>query len=156
MITNDKEKIVLFKLNGLQYALYLSEVERIVHAVDVTPLPQAPDVVIGVINYQGKIIPVIDMRLRFQLPSREIDLDNQFIIAQTSKRLIVLVVDSVTGVHELEQHQISSAPDTLPFTNYLSGIAKIETDIILINDLEKFLSLDEEKILNEALSGRVK
>jgi len=147
------QKIVLFSLDEPRYALYLSAVERVVRAVEITPLPKAPNIVLGIINFQGKIIPVIDIRQRFHLRRREINLEDQFIIARTSKRLVVLVVDSVTGVYELEHHQVVDAEVAFPYTDYLSGVAKIETNIVLINDLEKFLSLDEEKILDQALSG---
>jgi len=99
------QKIVLFSLDEPRYALYLSAVERVVRAVEITPLPKAPNIVLGIINFQGKIIPVIDIRQRFHLRRREINLEDQFIIARTSKRLVVLVVDSVTGVYELEHHQ---------------------------------------------------
>jgi purine-binding chemotaxis protein CheW len=148
----DNQKIVLFSLDEPRYALYLPAVERVVQAVEITPLPKAPDIVLGVINFQGEIIPVIDIRKRFLLPSREITLEDQFIIARTSKRLVVLVVDSVAGVYELEHHQVVDAEEAFPYTDYLSGVAKIETNIVLINDLEKFFSLDEQKILDQALS----
>ena len=147
------QKIVLFSLDKPRFSLYLSAVERVVRAVEITPLPKAPKIVLGVINFHGEIIPVIDIRKRFNLFSRELKLEDRFIIARTSKRLVVLVVDSVEGVYELEHHQVVDAEKAFPFTDYISGVAKIETNIVLINDLEKFLSLDEEKILDKALSG---
>ena len=147
------QQIVLFSLDEPRYALYLSAVERVVRAVEIIPLPKTPDIVLGVINFQGEIIPVIDIRKRFHLASREIALEDQFIIARTSKRFVVIVVDSVDGVYDLEQYQITDAEETFPYTDYLSGIANIETNIVLINDLEKFLSLNEQNVLNEALSG---
>src|ERR1035437_3057097 len=149
----DKQKIVLFCLEEPRYALYLSVVERVVRAVEITPLPKAPEIVLGVINFHGEIIPVIDIRRLFRLPPREINIEDRFIIARTSKRFVVLVVDTVDGVYDLEQYQIADAQEKFPFTDYLSGIAKIENNIILINDLEKFLSLDEQSMLSEALSG---
>lgn len=151
---SDKQKIVLFMLDELHYALYLSVVERVVHAVEIIPLPKAPDIVTGVINFHGKILPVINIRKRFQLPASEMELENQFIIANTTNRFVVLVVDSVIGVHEFEMNQIIDLQKSLPYTEYISGITKIETDIVLISDLEKFLSLDEEKKLNGLLSGK--
>lgn len=151
--SDHNKKIVLFSLDEPRYALYLSVVERVVRAVEITPLPKAPDIVLGVINFQGEIIPVVDIRKRFRLSSREIDIEDQFIIARTSKRFIVLAVDSVAGVFELEDQQVIDAEVTFPYTDYLSGVAKIENNIILINDLEKFLSLDEEILLDEALTG---
>jgi purine-binding chemotaxis protein CheW len=148
----DKQKIVLFSLEEPRYALYLSEVVKVERAVEITPLPKAPQVVSGVINFHGEIIPVIDIRKLFRLPQRDIYLEDQFIIARTSQRLVVLVVDSVNGVFDLEHHQVIDAEESFPFTEYLSGIATIEHGIVLITDLEKFLSLDEERVLNVALT----
>ena len=151
-LNNDCNKqIVLFSLDEPRYAIYLSAVQRVVQAVEITPLPKAPDIVLGVINFQGEIIPVVDIRKRFKLPAREINIEDQFIIAQTSKRGVVLAVDSVSGVFELENDKVIDAETVFPYTDYISGVAKIERNIILINDLEKFLSLDEEIILDKAL-----
>lgn len=152
-MNNDNNKIVLFSLDEPRYALHVSEVVRVVRAVDITPLPNAPGIVSGVINFHGEIIPVVDIRKLFRLPPREMRLEDQFIIARTSKRLVVLVVDSVNDVHQLDHHQIVNAGEVFPFTKYLSGITSKDHDIILINDLEKFLSLDEERILEKALEG---
>ena len=148
----DKQKIVLFSLEEPRYALYLSEVVKVERAVEVTPLPSAPQLVSGVIDFHGEIIPVIDIRKLFRLPQRDMRLEDQFIIARTSQRLVVLVVDSVNGVYDLEPHQAMDAGESVPFTRYLSGIATVDHDIVLITDLEKFLSLDEERALNLALT----
>ena len=148
----DKQKIVLFSLEEPRYALYLSEVVKVERAVEITPLPRAPQVVSGVISFHGEIIPIIDIRKLFRLPQRDIHLEDQFIIARTSRRLVVLAVDSVNGVYDLEQHQVLDAEESFPFTEYLSGIATIEHSIVLITDLEKFLSLDEERVLDVALT----
>ncbi len=146
---SDIDKIVLFNLDDLKYAFQLSAVERVVSSVEITPLPKAPDIVLGIVNYQGLIIPVIDIRKRFRLPTKELSLETQFIIAKTSKRLIVIVVDSVSGVYELGKSQIVDSAEAFPYTVYLSGISKIDSNIVLITDLEKFLTNEEEKILAE-------
>ena len=146
---SDIDKIVLFNLDDLKYAFQLSAVERVVSSVEITPLPKAPDIVLGIVNYQGLIIPVIDIRKRFRLPTKELSLETQFIIAKTSKRLIVIVVDSVSGVYELGKSQIVDSAEAFPYTVYLSGISKIDSNIVLITHLEKFLTNEEEKILAE-------
>src|SRR3712207_6774571 len=97
---NNSRRYVVFTLDEHGYALPLSFVERIVRAVEVTPLPKAPEIVLGVINVQGRVIPVVNIRKRFRLPEREIELSDQFIIARTAKRTIALVVDAVGGVAE--------------------------------------------------------
>jgi purine-binding chemotaxis protein CheW len=146
------ERIVMFTLDEPRYALYLSAVERIVRAVEITPLPKAPDIVLGVINVQGRVLPVLDIRKRFRLPAREMKPDDRFIIARTARRQVALVVDSVAGVHELTDTEIVRAKEALPFGQYLKGVAKLENNLVLIHDLDQFLSMDEEMALDATLS----
>ena len=142
----------MFALDEPRYALYLSSVERVVRAVEITPLPKAPEIVLGIINAQGRILPVLDIRKRFRLPAREMKPDDRFIIARTSRRQVALVVDSVVGVHELTEREMVSAKQALPFAQYLKGVAKVEDNLVLIHDLDQFLSLDEEQALDATLS----
>ena len=148
---DETSNIVLFSLGEPRYALPLSTVESVIHAVEITPLPKAPEIILGVINLRGTVIPVIDIRKRFNLPYSEISIENHFIIAKTIKRKVAIVVDSVVGVSEISPSKTSDAVETLPFAGYLAGVAIIEGNIILINDLEKFLSLDEENALDVAI-----
>ncbi|MHB8836964.1 MAG: chemotaxis protein CheW [Candidatus Methylomirabilia bacterium] len=145
--------LLLFTLDEPLYALPLAAVERVVRAVDVTPLPQAPEIVLGAINAQGRVIPVVDLRRRFRLPPRGMLLDDRFIIARTARRLVALAADDVTGVRECLPRELVSAAAALPFAGYLMGVAKLEDGIVLITDLDAFLSLDEELLLDKALAG---
>jgi purine-binding chemotaxis protein CheW len=147
-----RDRIVVFALDNPHYALYLSAVERIVRAVEITPLPKAPEIVLGVINVQGSVLPVLDIRKRFRLPARGMNLDDRFIIARTARRQVALVVDSVWGVHELAETEMVNAKEALPFAQYLKGVAKLEDNLVLIHDLDQFLSLDEERVLDTALA----
>ena len=144
--------IVTFSLDEPRYALPLSLVERVVRIVEITPLPKAPDIVMGVINMQGQVIPVINVRRRFLLPEREIRLEDQLIIARTPRRLVALVADSVSGVHKLEERELIIAGQELPYAGYIEGVVKLEQGLFLICDLDQFLSLEEEKSLDTALS----
>lgn len=145
-------KIVLFNLDESKFALSLNEVERVVPIVEITQLPKAPDIVIGIVNFHEEIIPVVNIRKRFNMPIREVELDDQLIIARTTKRLVALVVDSVTGVHELNNSQQADIKELFKYTEYIKGIAKVDDGIVLINDLESFLSLDEQQLIDTALS----
>ena len=144
--------ILLFILDELLCALLLSSVERVVRAVEVTPLPKAPEIVKGVINAQGRIIPVINIRNRFALPERDIRADDRFIIAKTPRRIVALATDSVIGVRAIADREVMDAEQALPFAGYLKGVAKTEEGLILIYDLDVFLSLDEENCLAECLA----
>ncbi len=146
-------KLVTFSLDDRKFALYVSAVQRIVQAVEVTSLPKAPEIVVGIINLQGTPIPVCDIRMRFRMPPREMRLADQMIIATTAKRTIALMVDSVDDVIEISGEKIIAAKQILPKLEYLEGVIKTEDGMVLIHDLEKFLSLPEEKALDEALEA---
>lgn len=148
-----QDNIVLFTLDESRYALYLADVARVVRAVEITPLPKAPEIVLGVINWQGKIIPVVDIRKRFRLPARETGPDDRFIIARTARRQVALAADSVAGIRELTGQERISAAQEIPFAEYVKCVAKIDGGLVLIYDLERFLSLEEEQKLDAALSG---
>jgi purine-binding chemotaxis protein CheW len=148
----NKNQIVVFVLDEQHYALLLSAVEQVVRAVEITLLPKAPAVVLGVINVHGQVVPVVDARKRFRLPERAMDLNDRFIIAHTSRWPIALVADSVVEIKELAEQEMMETEETLPFAAYLRGVAKVEGDLVLIYDLDEFFSLDEECGLDAALS----
>ena len=148
---NRLSRLVNFNLDDQKYALFLSAVIRIIRVVEITGLPKAPEIVLGVINMHGLIIPVFDICKRFRLPQREMQLDDQLIIASTSKRTVALLVDSVNDVIEIPEEKIIAGEKILPGLEYVEGVVKTEDGMILIHDLEQFLSLQEEKVLHEAL-----
>ncbi|MGD0755996.1 MAG: chemotaxis protein CheW [Bacteroidales bacterium] len=150
------DQIVVFTLDELIYALPLHTVIRVIHVMEIKHLPEAPEIISGIINVQGRIIPVVDIRKRFGLETKEIDLDDRFIIADTGKRQVAILVDTVTGTRDLEPWQQKQAKEVLPFAEHLKGVAKIDDELILIYNLEQFLSLDEEKKLTRALKTKNK
>jgi len=148
---NKLNQLVVLTLDEQRYALHLSAVERIVRVVEVTPLPKAPEIVLGVVNVQGQITPVINIRKRFRLPEREMNLSDQLIIAHTSRRTVALVADAVSGVIERSEQEVIAAEKVLPGIEYVEGVVKLEDGMILIHDLNKFLSLEEEQALDNAM-----
>ena len=146
-------KLVTFSLDDRKFALYVSAVQRIIRVVEVTALPKVPEIVVGIINMQGQVIPVFDIRMRFRLPPREVRLDDQMIIADTAKRTVALLVDSVGDVIEIPEEKIIAAEHILPELEYVEGVVKTEGGMVLIHDLERFLSLPEETALDEALEA---
>ncbi len=148
---NNKVQLVVFTLDNQRFALLLSTVERAIRIIEIVHLPKAPDIVMGVINLHGMIIPVVNIRNRFRLPQREINLNDQLIISNTKKRHLAILVNSVLGVFEFPEKKIVSADKILPDIEYVEGVAKLEEGIILIHDIDKFLSLEEEKAIDEAV-----
>jgi purine-binding chemotaxis protein CheW len=144
---------LVFTLDNARYALPLPIVERVIRAVELSPLPRAPQIVRGAIDAQGRILPVVDVRALFRLPAREMDVGDRMIIAHTPKRAVALIVDCVVGISEVPEEKVVSAESALPFAKGLQGVAKLEDGLVLIYDLDRFLSLDEERLLDAALTG---
>jgi purine-binding chemotaxis protein CheW len=144
-------QLVVFAMDEQRYALQLAAVERVVRMVEVTPLPQAPQIVLGVINAQGQIIPVVDIRRRFRLPARDIHLSDHLLIARTARRTVALALDAVTGIVEGSAQAVITAEEILPGLEYVEGVIKLEDGLILIHDLDTLLSLEEEQTLAATL-----
>ncbi len=146
-------QLVVFLLNGQRHALPLAAVDHVVAAVEVTPLPGAPAIVLGAIDVGGRILPVFDMRRRFRLPERPIGPADQFLIARPARQAVALAIDEVRGVIEDEQCaglDIDPA-GIVPGLEQFLGVVRLDDGLALIHDLEKFLSLDEARTLDEAM-----
>lgn len=146
-------QLLVFYLGEFRYALRLVVVERIFHAVEITPLPKAPEVVMGAVNVRGRIIPVVSIRKRFGLEERDLIPEDRLILAKTQRRPVGLVVDSVAGVFEYAEPSIIAAREILPSLKYVEGVARLADGMILIHDLDRFLSLEEGSALDEALKS---
>lgn len=149
----DSWPLLVFSLEGQNYALHLGVVEHAERSVEITPLPKAPDIVMGVVNVHGEMIPVMNIRKRFRLPERDLRLRDHLILARTRARTVGLVVDTVEEVEEQPQASVTAAQRIAPGLEYVEGVLRLDDGIVLIHDLEKFLSLEEERHLQMALKS---
>ena len=145
------DHLIVFALDRQHYALPLHAVDRVVRMVEITPLPKAPDIVLGVVNFQGRVIPVINMRRRFSLPEKKIALTDQLLVAHTSRRPVALVADAVHDVIADFAQRLIETENILPGVEYAEGVVKRGDGLILIHDLDRFLSLEEESSLDQAM-----
>jgi|ERR1700722_12799345 purine-binding chemotaxis protein CheW len=145
-------QLVAFTLNRQPYALRLASVRQVLRMVEVTPLPQAPGIVLGVVSLHGTVVPVFSVRRRVGLTDGEASLSDQLIVADTACRVVALVVDAVIGVVELSAEEITEAVKIVPGTEYVEGIARLEEGMLFIYNLDHFLSRHEESQLHSALA----
>jgi purine-binding chemotaxis protein CheW len=144
---------VTFSLDAGRYALPIESVSRIVPAAEITSLPLAPEVVAGAIDVGGRILPVFNLRRRLSLPERPLALHDQFVIAHTARREVVLLVDSALGLIEAAAHPAADARAIAPHLRHLRGVLSQPDGLVLIHDLENFLSDDEDELLESALKS---
>jgi purine-binding chemotaxis protein CheW len=141
--------LVVFELDADRFALLGSQVRSALRAVAIAALPGAPSIVEGVVSVHGEIVPVLDVRRRFGFPAKPLRPDQHFLVAQAGARVIALRVDRVASVVSVGSDAIDPTA-VVPGLEYLAGIARLPDGLLVIHDLERFLSLDEARQLDDA------
>lgn len=142
------DQVVVFELDGQRYALRLHEVERVIRAVAVTPVPETSSFILGLINLAGRLLPVVSLRCGLGLPDRPVRPDDQFVITRTSRLTLALVVDQVEALRPLLIGQAVTPADVLPGQGCrVQTLLKLDGDIILIYDVEQFFDRAEQERL---------
>jgi purine-binding chemotaxis protein CheW len=144
-------KLLVFVLDERKFSVDLPMVVRVVRMVEITPLPQGPDVVLGLINVQGQIIPVVSIRKRCGLPERAPCLKDRLIILRIPERMVALIVDEVIGVLHGADHEVVASQQLFPGIDAVDGVVKHNDDIVLIQDMEQFLLARDERELSKAM-----
>lgn len=138
--------LVTFKLLGEEFGMPILDVREIIRMVAITPVPHAPKFVEGVINLRGQILPVIDLRRRFNLDSTKTEEDTRIIVVEISNSLLGLIVDGVKEVLRIPGDSVSPPPQIVANgigAEYIKGIANYDNKMIILIDLKRVFSQDE-------------
>ena len=137
---------VTFRLGDEKYGINVMQVQEVLRITEIAPVPGAPSYVLGIINLRGNVVTVIDTRNRFGLMSKETDDSSRIVIIETEDHIIGILVDSVAEVVELRASEMETAPNVGndESSKYIQGVTSIENELLILVDLNKFLS-DEEK-----------
>jgi len=133
--------LVTFRLAKEEYGVAIANVQEIIRATDITPVPGAPEHVRGVINLRGKIIPVVDLRRRFALPEADHSDAQRIVVVELGPKRIGMLVDSVSQVIKVPAGVVEEMPEeaTGVDENYIKGIGKLDDRLIIILDLHRSL-----------------
>ena len=134
-------QLFILRLDDQRYALRLQDVERVVPMVEITALPEAPGGVLGLINAQGRVLSVIDLRGWLNLPTRQVDLEDILVIVRTAGGMVALAVDGVEGVSDWPERTSVSGEEIAPPPVHLEGVVKLADGLVLICDLDRLLSM---------------
>ncbi|HON57868.1 MAG TPA: chemotaxis protein CheW [bacterium] len=150
----DKEEVrniqvVTFNIGKEEYAIDIMLVIEIIKTTQVTKVPLSLDFVKGVVNLRGNIVPIVDLKKKFKIVSKENPKDVRFIVVDIHKKTIGFQIDKVNEVIMIPENQIDSATAIVSgiSQNYITGIAKLGNRLIILLNIEKLLSEEElEKI----------
>jgi len=144
----------VFRIDSQRFAIKLESVEKVIRAIELINVPESLEFLIGLMNMEGRIIPVFDIRKRFLLPSKEMDIQDRVLITSSSRGTIAVIVDDVEGIVEFSPKQMCSATDIFPnMEQYIEGIWKDAEKTAIVYDVDKlfpdFSSKDLDVVINE-------
>lgn len=153
--TNSKLKVaggeyLTFVLGDEQYGLEILKVQEIRGYDTVTQIANTPDFIKGVVNLRGKIVPIVDLRIKFHLGKVEYDEFTVVIILNLNGRVVGIVVDGVSDVKALKEEQIRDVPSLVSNidTKYIVGLATVEEQMFILVDIEQLMSSDEMALMD--------
>lgn len=149
-------KFLSFRLFGEEYGIDVIKVREIIGLTDITPIPQTPAYVKGVINLRGKVIPVIDLRLRFGIPEDKYNEETCIIVVEVNNLLMGVIIDTVLEVLDIKSGEIEPTPSfgTKLNTDYILGMGKVGNKVKLLLDIDHVLT-SEEMVLIEGIKEAV-
>jgi purine-binding chemotaxis protein CheW len=147
---NPSARLVVFQVGDGRYAVHLGDVERVVPAVELAPLPEAPRMVLGVFNLQGRVIPALDLRRRLGLAERELGISDQLLVVRAASRVLALATDRVEGIVEFAAGEVAPVAEVVPEVPGIEGVLRRPDGVVVIHDLARFLSVEEGLQLDAA------
>ena len=147
-------KYLLFNLADEVYGIDIANVTEIIEMQKITDVPDMPDFIKGVINLRGRVIPVMDLRLRFEMSVRDYDDRTCVIIVNIDEISMGFIVDTVAEVHDIREKDIEPPPSFRTDTgknNYISGLGKMEDRVTILIDVHKLLHDRELEAIKEDL-----
>ena len=153
--TEDKfDQLISFAISDQDYGIKIHTVKEVIRNKDITPLPKAPAFVKGVINLRGDVIPIIDLRERFNMEHQEYTNMTRVIVVEVDGKSIGMVVDSVSHVIRIEQGQIEPPPPCAgkKSEEYIRGVGKVDDKLIVLLNIDNVLT-SEERIELDKIEG---
>ena len=138
-------KFLTFILGKEVYGIEILKAREIIGLMDITTVPQTPEYMKGVINLRGKVIPVIDLRLKFGMPEEEHTQETCVIVVEVNNTSLGIIVDSVSEVSDINGGEIEDAPSFGQGidTSFIMALGKVKDKIIILLDIEAVLSSEE-------------
>ena len=145
----DERQLVVFQLGAELYGVEIARVHEIIRLQSVTRVPRSPSFVEGVINLRGKVIPVVDLRRRFGLPTAEHTRASRIVVVEIGDQVVGIVVDGVSEVLRVSQMTVEPPSPVVAGidSEYLHGIAKLPDRLVILLDLDKILAKEERRAL---------
>ena len=144
-VDGDELQLVSFNIGTEEFGVDILKVQEINRMVEITRVPQTPHYVEGVINLRGKVIPIVCLRKRFNLESKEHDKNTRIVVVDIEGNVLGLIVDAVSEVLRLQAGTIEPPPEIVTGINsdYIKGVAKLDDRLLIYLDLSRVIDISE-------------
>ena len=144
-VSTSELQLVSFNIGSEEFGVDILKVQEINRMVEITKVPQAPHYVEGVINLRGKVIPIIDLRKRFNLEMKEYDKNTRIVVVDINNNIMGMIVDAVSEVLRLPADTVEPPPELVTGVNseYIKAVAKLEDRLLIFLDLSKVIDVEE-------------
>ena len=144
-LPNDERQLVVFQLDAEFYGVDIARVHEIIRLQTITRVPRAPAFVEGVINLRGKVIPVVDLRKRFGLPTADHTRASRIVVVEIGDQVVGIVVDGVSEVLRVSESTIEPPSPVVAGidSEYIHGIAKLADRLVILLDLNRVMAREE-------------
>ena len=150
--THDKAagEYLTFVLGNEEYGIEILKVQEIRGYDNVTKIANTPDFIKGVVNLRGRIVPIVDLRIKFKLGKVEYDEFTVVIILNLNGRVVGIVVDGVSDVTALQESQVRDVPDLVSSidTRYILGLASVDEHMLILVDIERLMKSEEMALMD--------
>jgi purine-binding chemotaxis protein CheW len=142
-------QLVSFKLGKEEFGVDILKVQEINRMLEITEMPNSPEFVEGIVNLRGRIIPVIDLKKRLNMPITEHDKSTRIIVVELTGKTIGFIVDEVSEVLRIDSKITEPPPEIVAGINsdYITSVTKLEDRLLILLDLNKILSEEETELL---------
>ncbi|QQD17793.1 purine-binding chemotaxis protein CheW [Spongiibacter nanhainus] len=160
-LSSDTSQYLTFMLNGEEYGVEILRVQGIQGWDTVTPIPNSPRYVLGVMNLRGAIVPIIDLRKRFDMESVPFGPTTVIIVVKVENsdkaRTVGMVVDAVSEVYRIDEEEVQALPEfgASVSADFVKGLSTVEEKMLILLDIDRLFSVDEIVAANERPTSAV-
>ncbi len=147
-------QLVSFKIGSEEFGVDILNVQEINRMITITKVPNSPEFVEGIINLRGRVLPVIDLRVKLGLPKRDYDKDTRIVVVDVEGKTVGFLVDAVSEVLRIPKNITEAPPEIVAGINskYITAIGKLEDRLLILLDLNKLLVEEEKELIEEMVN----
>lgn len=150
-MSSDGQQYVSFLLAGEEYGVEIMKVQEIIRFTQLTRVPHSSEFVEGVLNLRGRVIPVVDLRKRFNLEPSEHSRTTRIVVVEVSGRIVGMIVDGVSEVLHIDESEIEPTPPLCSTVNseFIRGMGKVGERLMILLDIDRILTMEEKNAVAE-------